>query len=71
MRVAQELNGAERLMLSMASLLLASKRARMGLAIYVLCLHVLTMATLYGVSHVRTCDRTRAALALASVASAA
>lgn len=55
------MNGAEKLMLSMASLVLASKRARMGLAVYVLCLHGLTMLTLYAVSHVRTCDRTRAA----------
>jgi hypothetical protein len=56
-------------MLSMANLVLASKRARMALAVYVLCLHMLTMAALYTFSHVRTCDRTRAAsLALAQAA---
>jgi hypothetical protein len=61
----QELNGAEKIMLSMSSMVLASKRARMGLLVYMLCLHALTMMAVYGFSHVRTCDRTRAALALA------
>lgn len=52
-------------MLSMSSVLLASKRARMGLVVYMLMLHACVYAAIYGFSHVRTCDRTRAALALA------